>query len=110
MEGSRRLHARLRAHLRYNLSVAAVILAASLAMGMIGYHAIAGLSWVDAFLNASMLLSGMGPVEPLKTSAAKIFAGSYAIYCGIVFIATVGLVLSPVVGHALRRFHLDDKH
>ena len=104
----RAIHAKFQAHLRYNLTVAAVILMGSLAMGMIGYHLIAGLGWVDAFLNASMVLSGMGPVEPLKTDGAKLFAGTYAIYCGVVFIATVGLVLAPVVSHALHRFHLDN--
>ena len=81
----------------------------SLGIGMVGYHQLAGLPWVDAFLNASMLLAGMGPVADLDNDAAKLFAGVYAIYCGVVFIATVGLVLAPVVSHALRRFHLDEK-
>ena len=109
MEGKRAIHAKIRARFRYNLTVAAIILAGSLGIGMGGYHLIAGLSWVDSFLNASMLLAGMGPVAELHTNAAKMFAGTYAIYCGVVFIATVGLVLAPVVGHALHRFHLDQE-
>jgi hypothetical protein len=95
-------------HLFANLTVAAAILAASLGIGMLGYHQLAGLSWVDAFLNASMLLAGMGPVAELRSDAAKLFAGVYAIYCGVIFVATVGLVLAPVVSHALHRFHLDE--
>lgn len=102
------LKARFRAHMRVNAGVALVIVAASLAIGMAGYHSFAGLGWVDAFLNASMLLSGMGPVSPLPNDGAKLFAGTYAIYCGVVFIATVGLVMSPVVSHLLRRFHLNE--
>jgi hypothetical protein len=102
------IHARFRAHLRTNVTVAAMILAASLGAGMIGYHLIAELGWVDAFLNAAMILAGMGPVAELKTDGAKLFAGAFAIYCGVVFIATVGLVLAPVVSHALHRFHLDE--
>jgi len=101
------IHARFRAHLRTNLSVAGVILLISLAIGMVGYHQLAGLTWVDAFLNASMLLAGMGPVATLGSDGAKVFAGLYAIYCGVVFVATVGLVLAPVVAHVLRRFHLE---
>lgn len=73
---------------------------------MIGYHLFADLPWVDAFLNASMLLAGMGPVAELKTNGAKVFAGAYAIYCGVVFIATIGLVLAPVGLHVLHKFHL----
>jgi hypothetical protein len=103
------IHARMRAHLRANLVVAAAILAASLAGGMAGYHYFAGLPWIDAFLNASMLLAGMGPVAELQSESAKLFAGVYAIYCGVVFIATVGLVLAPVVSRTLHRFHLDEE-
>jgi hypothetical protein len=103
------LKARFRAHMRANLTVAFIILAVSLGIGMTGYHQLAGLGWVDSFLNASMLLSGMGPVTPLEDDGAKLFAGLYAIYCGVVFIATVGLVMTPVVSHLLRRFHLNEQ-
>ena len=102
------LKARFRAHLIGNLTVAAVILAISLAIGMTGYHSLVpGLSWMDAFVNSAMLLSGMGPLGSLPSDSAKLFAGIYALYCGVVFIATVGLVLAPVGAHVLRRFHLD---
>ena len=102
------LKARFRAHLIGNLTVAAVILAVSLAIGMTGYHSLVpGLSWMDAFVNSAMLLSGMGPLGSLPSDSAKLFAGIYALYCGVVFIATVGLVLAPVGDHVLRRFHLD---
>lgn len=103
------IRAKFREHLSANVGVAVLILAGSLLIGMLGYHQFAALPWVDAFLNAAMLLAGMGPVAELTNDAAKLFAGVYAIYCGVVFIATVGLVLAPVVSHALRRFHLDDQ-
>src|SRR5690348_8097899 len=98
---ARVIHAKIRARFRANLVVAAFILTVSLAIGMGGYHYFAEQSWIDAFLNASMLLAGMGPVGELRSDGAKLFAGVYAIYCGVVFIATVGLVLAPVVSHAL---------
>lgn len=103
------LRARFRAHLRANMAVAAAILLASLLIGMLGYHTIAGMTWVDSFLNASMILGGMGPVAELQTDAAKLFAGGYALYCGVVFIATIGIVLAPVATHLLRRFHLENR-
>jgi hypothetical protein len=104
---SNKLHARFRAHLRANVGVAAIILAVSLGIGMTGYHFLADLPWIDAFLNASMLLSGMGPVAELRSDGAKLFAGAYAIYCGVVFIATAGILLAPVGSHILHKFHLD---
>ena len=103
------LRARLISHLRTNLLVALVMLSASLLVGMLGYRQFAGLSWIDAFLNASMLLSGMGPMNPMTNDSSKLFAGIYALYCGVVFVATVGLTLSPVLTHAMRRFHLTEK-
>ena len=97
------LRRRFRSHLAENAGIAAIALAASLAAGMVGYHWLAPMSWVDAFMNASMLL------DPLDNDTAKLFAGAYALYCGVVFIATVGLVLAPIATHVLHRFHLDDK-
>jgi len=102
------LRARFREHLTTNILVAGIILTISLAIGMIGYHSLVPeLSWMDAFVNSAMLLSGMGPLGSLPNDSAKLFAGVYALYCGVVFIATVGLVLAPVGAHVLRRFHLD---
>lgn len=103
------LRRRLRAHLARNAGLAAVVLSISLGIGMAGYHWLAPMPWIDAFVNAAMLLGGMGPVAPLDTTHdnLKLFAGLYAIYCGVVFIATVGLVLAPIGMHLLHRFHLD---
>lgn len=94
-------------HLRANVMLALGLLGVSLAIGMSGYHWLAPMNWTDAFLNASMLLGGMGPVDPLTNDGAKLFAGVYALYCGVVFIATAGLVIAPVGTHMLHRFHLD---
>lgn len=83
------------------------LIAASLAVGMLGYHYIAGQAWPDSFLNAAMILSGMGPVGDLKSTAAKIFAGSYALYSGLALILIAGIILSPIVHRFLHRFHLE---
>lgn len=78
-------------------------------VGMAGYHWLEGLSWLDAYMNAAMILGGMGPVAELHTTAGKVFAGSYALFAGIVFLVGVGVVLAPVVHRAMHRFHRDDK-
>ena len=88
-------------------SIAIALLGVSLALGMWGYEHFEHLHWRDAFLNASMLLGGMGPVKTDLSEPGKLFAGAYALYCGVVFIATAGLVLAPVGAHILHRFHLD---
>jgi hypothetical protein len=79
----------------------------SLGVGILGYHFIAELPWIDAFLDAAMILSGMGPLSPLHGDAAKLFAGCYAIYCGIALIATTGIIFTPVIHRGLHRFHLE---
>ena len=94
--------------LGWSLATGIALIVFSLAIGMAGYHGLGGQSWIDAFLNASMILSGMGPVAPLEGNAIKLFAGCYAIYCGIALIATVGVILAPVVHRALHKFHLED--
>jgi len=78
----------------------------SLAIGTIGYRLLESLPWLDAFLNAAMLLSGEGPLAPLKTSAGKLFAGCYAIYCGIALISATAMIFAPLVHRSLHRFHL----
>ena len=83
--------------------------AVSLAVGMLGYHALEGLSWVDAFLNASMILGGMGPVADLHTPAGKLFAGLYALYSGMILLVMVSVLLAPVVHRMLHSFHLSKK-
>ena len=97
-----------RSRLLRNLGAAAVVIAAALGVGMTGYHWIAGMKWVDAYLNSAMILSGMGPIGDLEGSAAKIFAGSYAIVCGLLIFAVAGLVLAPVFHRVLHRFHVED--
>ena len=101
------LRAKFVSHLRANALVALVLLVISLVIGMAGYHWLAPMRWTDAFLNAAMLLGGMGPVDPLTNDRAKLFAGAYALYCGVVFIATAGLIIAPIGTHVLHRFHLD---
>jgi hypothetical protein len=81
------------------------VILASLVIGMAGYHWLADQSWVDAFLNAAMLLGGMGPVGELHTTSAKIFAGVYALYAGIVFLVLAAMLLGPVFHRVLHHFH-----
>jgi len=76
---------------------------------MLGYHFIAGQNWPDSYLNAAMILSGMGPIGDLKSTGAKIFAGTYALYSGLALILIAGIILSPVVHRFLHKFHLEDK-
>ena len=83
------------------------VIAVSLALGIVGYHFCAGLSWVDALLNAAMILAGMGPVNELQTVGAKLFAAFYALFSGVVFITAVALLLAPVIHRFLHRFHLE---
>jgi len=85
------------------------LLAISLVIGMLGYVAFERMSWIDAFLNASMLLGGMGPVNPPQTDAGKIFAGVYALYSGLVFIVTAAVLFAPILHRVLHRFHWDGK-
>ena len=77
----------------------------TLVVGMSIYHWVEGLSWPDAFLNAAMLLGGMGPVDPVRTMAGKLLVGGYALFAGMVFLVLAGVMLSPVMKHALHRFH-----
>jgi hypothetical protein len=91
-----------------HLALTLLLLFVSLTIGMSGYVIFENLSWVDAFLNASMLLGGMGPVNTPLSTAGKLFAGIYALYAGLVFIVSAALIFTPVVHRILHRFHLDD--
>jgi len=86
--------------------LAFLFIAASLLVGMAGYRAIAGLSWLDSFLNASMILTGMGPVSPMTSPAAKVFAGCYALFSGLAFLSSAGILFAPIVHRAIHRFHI----
>jgi hypothetical protein len=88
--------------------VAAALFLATLVIGMAGYHVFAGLPWVDAYLNAAMILGGMGPVAELRTTAAKVFAGTYALFAGTVFLAGVGVILAPIIHRTMHHFHVGD--
>lgn len=90
-----------------SMLVVLAIIGVSLLGGMLGYAHFEGMSWLDAFVNAAMILSGMGPVEPLKTEAGKLFAGCYAIYSGLIVILITGIVLAPIAHRILHRFHVD---
>ncbi len=88
-------------------AVAVGIIGGSLGIGILGYHITEGLPWLDALVNASMILSGMGPVDPLKHTAGKWFASFYALFSGVMFITTVGVLFAPVFSRYLHRFHLE---
>jgi hypothetical protein len=89
--------------------IAFAIDAGSLIIGVIGYHALERLSWIDSLLNAAMILGGMGPVSDLHTIPGKLFASFYAIYCGVIFLAVGGVLLAPVIHRFMHRFHLEDR-
>jgi len=77
-------------------------------VGILGYHFLAGLSWIDAILNSAMIVGGMGPVDPLKNDVAKLFASVYAITSGAVFIGAVGLLFSPIIHRVYHHFHINE--
>ena len=91
------------------LLVAGGVIGVSLGFGILGYHFIAGFGWVDSLLNATMILTGMGPVGTLSSDAAKIFASAYALFSGIVFVTATGIILSPMFHRVLHRFHVEEK-
>ena len=85
-----------------------MVIAFALGMGMVGYRTFEGMSWVDAFVNAAMILSGMGPVSSLQTTGGKIFAGCYALFSGLAFVAILGIIFAPVFHRFLHRFHVEE--
>ena len=82
----------------------------TLVLGMVGYNAFAGFSWVDSFLNSAMLMGGMGPVGVLQTDTGKVFAGIYALYCGLIELVAIGVFAAPIVHRFLHHFHLESDH
>jgi len=93
----------------YTLFAAALIII-SLSIGVLGYHYTNRLSWLDSLVNASMILTGMGPVDELQNNGAKWFASIYAIFSGVAFLTTVAVFLSPIIHRFLHRFHLESKN
>lgn len=90
-----------------SLALGLAVIAASLLAGMLGYRIAEHMGWLDAFLNAAMILGGMGPVDALHTSGGKVFAGVYALYSGLVVIFVAGLLFAPFAHRMLHRFHLE---
>lgn len=93
--------------LRYFL-ISSSLLAFSLLIGVLGYHMIADLNWIDSLYNASMILTGMGPVDLMKTDNAKLFGSFYAIYSGVAFLSTVAIFFSPIAHRLLHVLHVEE--
>jgi len=92
---------------RFTLGAVLLILV-SWFIGIMGYHALEGFSWIDSTLNAAMILGGMGPVNTLQTSAGKIFASLYALFSGVIFLVSVGVLLAPIIHRLMHKFHLQN--
>ncbi len=89
--------------------LALAVILVTLSLGIVGYHFIAGFNWIDSLLEASMILGGMGPVNELHGDGSKIFASIYALFSGLVILALMGIMLSPVVHRVMHKFHVDEK-
>jgi hypothetical protein len=93
----------------FSLVPAIGMIAVSLSIGIAGYHWIAGFGWIDSLLEASMILGGMGPVNPLPNDGAKLFASFYALFSGLIFIGVMGVVLAPLAHRLMHKVHIDDQ-
>jgi uncharacterized membrane protein len=91
----------------HSLLVVLILVGVSLLVGMLGYRGFEGYSWTDSFMNASMILGGMGPVNPVTTDAGKFFAGAYALYSGLAFLVLAGFLFAPIAHRILHSFHYD---
>lgn len=91
----------------YSLAMSLAVIALSLGIGTWGYHVFGGLEWIDALLNAAMILTGMGPVNPMLTTGGKLFAVFYCLFSGIVFLSLMAIILAPVYHRFLHTFHLE---
>ena len=87
--------------------ISTVVIGICLGIGIAGYRIFAGLGWVESLLNASMILTGMGPVDPMTTTGAKLFASFYALFSGVAFLTIVAVLFAPVVHRFLHRFHIE---
>lgn len=94
--------------LAVHITIAILLILGALFIGVAGYHWVAGFNWVDSLLNASMILGGMGPVNPLASTGAKVFASAYALFSGLVFIAVMGIIFTPIAHRMLHKFHIDE--
>lgn len=102
-------HYSIYSHIARNFCYGMMFITAALFMGMLGYHHFENMTWPDAFINASMILSGMGPVTQLNTIGGKIFAGCYALFSGLAFIAMVALIFAPIIHQFFKRIHLESQ-
>jgi hypothetical protein len=100
-------HVFLRRLFRF-ISYAVIFLSMSLSLGVLGYHYICGLSWVDAVLDASMILAGMGPVSTITNDAGKYFASAYALFSGVAFLTTFSIIIAPVLHRIMHQLHLNE--
>jgi hypothetical protein len=91
-----------------NIAVAVALVGFSLGIGMLGYHHFAGMAWIDAFANAAMMITSMGPLDPLPDNPARIFGACYALYSGFALAATTGLIIAPLVHSFVDRLHVRD--
>ena len=91
------------------LALSAGLIGFSLTLGILGYHFIAGFNWVDSVMNASMILTGMGPVNTLSSGTAMLFASAYALFSGLISITATGSLLSPIFHRVLHRFHIEEQ-
>jgi hypothetical protein len=91
-----------------SILIAMVILFICLLIGVLGYHYCANIIWIDALHNASMILSGMGPVVEIKNTAGKLFSSAYALFSGVAFITNIGIILAPAAHRLFHRLHIDD--
>jgi hypothetical protein len=96
------------ARLARSAGIGLLVIAVALGIGMIGYRAFEPMSWVDAFVNAAMILSGMGPVSSLQTDGGKIFAGCYALFSGLAFLTSIGIFIAPAFHRFLHKFHQEE--
>lgn len=90
-----------------NFCYGLIIIFCSLCLGMVGYRHYENMSWVDAYANSAMILSGMGPLQELKTDGGKIFAGTFALFSGILFLVTIAVMFSPLIHRLFQKFHLE---
>ncbi len=91
-----------------SVATGSMVILTSLCLGMLGYHYFEDLNWVDSFVNAAMILAGMGPFSELQNDSSKIFAGWYALYSGFALVTTIGIIFAPIVHRFLHSFHIEE--
>jgi hypothetical protein len=95
-------------HLARNFVIGLTLIGIALGLGMLGYHYFEGMKWLDAYLNAAMILSGMGPADTIKTEAGKLFAGTYALFSGILFLVIIAIIFAPIFHRFFHQLNITD--